>query len=437
MVRRIIGIVLIVLQIVSYIGNIAAGGLNFFSDVDGFGQFMYDLVYFLSFNLVGIVGLILLILGIRSRKKGKLEKKKVETESRTKEHQYPCDVELPSECEDMLRKEYEPMSLRGKGGVSNRTLLASAVASEVQDLTEWETLQEYQRILKIIEVKQKELSKIRGEIREILSTDSTTTTADLDILRKSANEKATLINHYDHQLLELESTTALKNVLEMKKLQLLKQLEEKGKESLENYYKEKEKEVEEFIKNYDEKGQEALRTYEQNFIIKESPEVITLEHKKQKRSSRKKAHRIFAKIYNFFISHKKLFIIISISCVSLLIASLITYNVLGNQLINLRRHYEETKVCIEWLETYEYGCGMISCHYCKGTIIRSYNYGRGIYAIEKFSFISDVRTFFEGIGIMFLLLTIVCLIFWIFVFVYHRKCILKKNTSVGERNEVS
>ena len=65
--KIIIGAVLILLQIISYIGNLAAGGVKFFSTFS-----IYEVVYFLGFNLVGIIGLIVLFLGIRSIIKQKI-----------------------------------------------------------------------------------------------------------------------------------------------------------------------------------------------------------------------------------------------------------------------------------------------------------------------------------------------------------------------------
>jgi hypothetical protein len=64
------GAVLIFLQILSYIGNLTAGGVKFFIAFS-----IYELIYFLSYNLVGIIGLIVLILGIRSLKKQKDDNK--------------------------------------------------------------------------------------------------------------------------------------------------------------------------------------------------------------------------------------------------------------------------------------------------------------------------------------------------------------------------
>ena len=66
MAKIIIGAILIVLQILSYIGNMATGGVQFFSTFSAF-----EVAYFLGYNLVGIIGLVFLFLGIRSIRKDK------------------------------------------------------------------------------------------------------------------------------------------------------------------------------------------------------------------------------------------------------------------------------------------------------------------------------------------------------------------------------
>jgi cadmium resistance protein CadD (predicted permease) len=64
--KIIIGAVLIFLQIISYVGSLAAGGVKFFSAFS-----IYEVAYFIGYNLVGFIGLIVLFLGIRSLKKQK------------------------------------------------------------------------------------------------------------------------------------------------------------------------------------------------------------------------------------------------------------------------------------------------------------------------------------------------------------------------------
>lgn len=64
--KIIFGAILIVLQILSYLGSAYAGQLNFFTSCSAF-----EVVYFLSYNLVGIVGLVLVVLGVIAKTKSK------------------------------------------------------------------------------------------------------------------------------------------------------------------------------------------------------------------------------------------------------------------------------------------------------------------------------------------------------------------------------
>ena len=57
MLTVIVGAIFIVLQVLSYIGNMAAGGVQFFATFS-----INELFYFLGYNWLGIVGAILLIL---------------------------------------------------------------------------------------------------------------------------------------------------------------------------------------------------------------------------------------------------------------------------------------------------------------------------------------------------------------------------------------
>ena len=116
---------------------------------------------------------------------------------------------------------------------------------------------------------------------------------------------------------------------------------------------------------------------------------------------------VLSRVRSFILSHKKAILILTIVNLVLFIASLITYAALGTHMSKLADHYYETRVCIEFLEIYEFGCGMISCPYCEGTVVRNYNPGRGIYSIEKYSRISDVRAMFEVFCVVFALLAII------------------------------
>ena len=69
----IIGSILIFFQIISYIGSLYSTGLSFFQSFT-----LYEIVYFLSYNFFGIIGSVCLIIGIRSKLKGRPNKEQAD-----------------------------------------------------------------------------------------------------------------------------------------------------------------------------------------------------------------------------------------------------------------------------------------------------------------------------------------------------------------------
>ena len=64
------GSILIVLQFIADVGN-SNGGLNFFKNVTTFESFIYSFIAFTAYCSVGIIGLIIHIIGIKNKRKGK------------------------------------------------------------------------------------------------------------------------------------------------------------------------------------------------------------------------------------------------------------------------------------------------------------------------------------------------------------------------------
>lgn len=64
MAQIIAGIVLVVFQLVSDIGNTKTGGFIYFQDITNSRMFLFDLAGFIGYAFIGIIGSILLIVGI-------------------------------------------------------------------------------------------------------------------------------------------------------------------------------------------------------------------------------------------------------------------------------------------------------------------------------------------------------------------------------------
>ena len=133
-------------------------------------------------------------------------------------------------------------------GMSNRSLLANALESVAQNDIERNELKKYKNKIDLMEAEQTKLSELRGKIKELSFAKGPRDTEAIRSLQFEANQTANRINTYDRQLLNLESTKALKGVLEREKQMAYKRAEQKGKEALARY-KEKAAETEKVLMN--------------------------------------------------------------------------------------------------------------------------------------------------------------------------------------------
>ena len=150
----------------------------------------------------------------------------------------------PSRVISNIKYYYANGTVRGGSGVyrysdrstdsfSNRTLLANALESVAQNDIERNKLAEYKSKIALIESEQAKLAEIRAKIKEL--SFAKRENRDDEAKRKLQFEEkqtANRINTYDKQLLNLESTKALKGVLEREKQMAYKRAEQRGKEAL-------------------------------------------------------------------------------------------------------------------------------------------------------------------------------------------------------------
>ena len=125
-------------------------------------------------------------------------------------------------------------SERDPDAISNRTLLANALESVAQNSIERTKLEQYKNKIAIIERAQAKLAEIRAEAQALRFKKGRTEaeTRQLRVLDAEATRIENRISTYDKQLLSLETTTALKNVLQREKAMLRRRLEQKGKEAV-------------------------------------------------------------------------------------------------------------------------------------------------------------------------------------------------------------
>ena len=124
---------------------------------------------------------------------------------------------------------------RDTESVSNRSLLANAFESVAQNDIERNRLQEYKGKIDLIESEEKKLRELREQIKDLSFAKGPKDTKKIRSLQFEANQAANRINTYDKQLLRLEASAPLQNVLNREKEQARKRAEKKGKEALDAY----------------------------------------------------------------------------------------------------------------------------------------------------------------------------------------------------------
>ena len=149
---------------------------------------------------------------------------------------------------------------RDTDSVSNRSLLAGALESVAQNDIEKKKLDEYKAKIALIEAEQKKLGEIRAKANELRFTKGRTAaeTKQMKDLDFEATQIANRINTYDKQLLNLESTKALKNVLDREKANLRKRLEQKGKQALKDQKQKDAQTIRELMNRHTESRKKAI-----------------------------------------------------------------------------------------------------------------------------------------------------------------------------------
>ena len=119
--------------------------------------------------------------------------------------------------------------------LSNRSLLSNALETTVQNDIEKNKLTEYKKKIDLINAEEQKLRELRGQIKDLSFGKGVRDTKKIKELQFEANKTANRISTYDRQLLNLESTKALKNVLEREKKLAYQKAEKRGKEALVAY----------------------------------------------------------------------------------------------------------------------------------------------------------------------------------------------------------
>ena len=124
---------------------------------------------------------------------------------------------------------------RDTDSFSNRSLLANALESTAQNEIEKTKIQEYKGKISLINAEERKLHELNEKIKELSFAKGPKDTKAIRDLQFEARQTSNRINTYDKQLLRLEATKPLQDVLTREKKLAYQRAEKKGKEALEAY----------------------------------------------------------------------------------------------------------------------------------------------------------------------------------------------------------
>lgn len=141
---------------------------------------------------------------------------------------------------------------RNTDSVSNRSLLANAFEGIAQNDMERNKIKEYKGKIDLINAEEEKLHRLNSQIRDLSFAKGTKDTKKIRQLRDEATMTANRINIYDRQLLRLESSEPLQDVLKREKEMVRKREQQKGREALEAYRLKAESKQSEILRDYRE-----------------------------------------------------------------------------------------------------------------------------------------------------------------------------------------
>lgn len=142
--------------------------------------------------------------------------------------------------------------------ISNRTLLANALESTLQGDLEQKRLAEYRELIPKMEKEEQHLNELNAKIRELSFAKGPRDKEKIRALREDAIETANRINIYDKQLLRLEASKPLQNVLLREKKKAYDRAKAEGQNAMREYKSEAERKQQDIISRYQESRKKAV-----------------------------------------------------------------------------------------------------------------------------------------------------------------------------------
>ena len=162
---------------------------------------------------------------------------------------------------------------RTEDSVSNRSLLANAFEG-IAKPEELQKIQEYKDKVSLINAEEKKLRELNAEIKKLSFAEGVRDTKRIKALRFDANQAANRINTYDKQLLRLEASQPLQDVLAREKERAYKRAEKKGKEALDAYKEKTAKTQRELLNKWKESRKKAVESHERTVMRNKIRSVV-------------------------------------------------------------------------------------------------------------------------------------------------------------------
>ena len=147
---------------------------------------------------------------------------------------------------------------RDPDAVSTRNLLANSLESAAQNDIERNKLRLYKEKIDLIEAEEKKLTDLRAEIKELSFAKGPRDTARIRSLQDEATRTANRINTYDKQLLTLEASKPLQNILQHEKSRAMAKQKQRDAENLRAYKEKAAKTQRELLTRYQESRKNAM-----------------------------------------------------------------------------------------------------------------------------------------------------------------------------------
>lgn len=205
---------------------------------------------------------------------------------------YP-EKSIPLSEKKVNTTDTERLSDRDTDSVSNRSLLANAFEGTVQNDIERGKITEYREKMSLMEAEEQKLHRLNAEIKELSFAKGPRDKVRIEALRTEAQKTANRINVYDGQLLRLEASKPLQEVLKREKAKAYDRAEKKGKAALQKQreaFEEKSEKMQKALSaKYREKKQELNLASDMYYGRKISK--LKAEHKEQRENERDRRNK--------------------------------------------------------------------------------------------------------------------------------------------------